>query len=209
MYFIAYPFKYLLLRRKDSCLVLRRDIFSVIFFGIIGYSAFELFPNSNFFGTDGFLEKLGGLTSSLTGFYIAGLLAVATFSMEKADLDNPIKVGPVYAGKKGDLGDRLTRREYVCLMFGYLALLSLLISVISVVSSGIAQSASEFFQNYEFEIQGVIFEWVNIVSFFSKFSMIILSSHLVITTGYGLYYLTYKIYAKEVEIIDPSDPEND
>jgi hypothetical protein len=206
MYFVAYPFKYLKLRRKDTRLVLRRDIFIVISISIVGYSIFQFFPNSNFFGTDGFLEKMGGLTSSLTGFYIAGLLAVATFSMAKADLDNPITVGPVYSGKKDDLGDPLSRREYVCLMFGYLALLSLLISIISVISSGLAPSASNFFRNYEFEFQGIIFEWDSIVSFLSKFITISLSAHLIVTTGYGLYYLTYKIYAKEIEIIDPDGP---
>ena len=152
---------------------------------------------------------MGGLTSSLAGFYVAGLLAVATFSMTKADLDNPIKVVPVFAGKKGELGAPLSRREYVCLMFGYLAALSLLISVIAVLSAGISQSTSEFFQNHEFEVRGVIFEWIGILSFLSKFSIIVLSTHLIITTGYGLYYLTYKIYDKELEIIDPSNSDEE
>ena len=147
MHFIIYPFRYLLLCNDRRSSIIWRDAV----FCVLGTAAITLlyFPSgeSNFFAKDGFIDKIGSISSSLTGFYIAGLLAVATFSMPKADLDNPISNGQVFLRSDRQQNTPLTRREYVCLMFGYLAMLALLTSVISAVEAGSYDTIYRLFQH--------------------------------------------------------------
>lgn len=196
MYFVIYPFNYLRLRNEAGSLVLWRDLIPVILIVVATVMFFEAIPSSNFYGKDGFVEKMGGITSSLTGFYIAGLLAVATFTVNQSALDQPIKIGPVFLGK-GDARQSLSRREYVCLMFAYLSALSLAYSLFSAFSGAGAEAIAKELTGSSATVRGITLNARWIVGLLGEVGVGILVSHVALTTGYGLYYLTKKIYERE------------
>lgn len=195
-YFIIYPFNYLRLRDEESRLVVRRDVLPVALFVIALVSLFEFLPDTNFYAKDGFVERVGGVTQSLTGFYIAGLLAVATFTISQTALDQPIKVGPVYLRRR-DQNNCLSRREYVCLMFGYLSALSLAISLFAALSGATAKAIGAGLEPVTTTLGGTVISARVVVGLIGKIVVAIVVSHIVLTTGYGLYYLTKKIYERD------------
>lgn len=102
----------------------------------------------------------------------------------------------------------MTRREYICYIFGYLSLITLIFSVSSVLFSSIAGTVNDLSSRIP-----VIFynEYLPKTSSAVRFIGIAISSavlsHILVTTGYGLYYLVEKIYEKK-SIIKPK-PKSD
>ena len=203
MLFIIYPFRYLFLKNDKRRSIIWRDSIFCLFGTAVIIALYLSSTGANFFAKDGFVDKIGSISSSLTGFYIAGLLAVATFSMPKADLDNVIVNGKVFLRSDYQQSNPLTRREYVCLMFGYLAMLALLMSIITAVESGSYIVIRNLLEDREIRLFKTGADAIPLVRFLgmSIFSMMVM--HLVVTTGYGLYYLISKIYDREPELIQP------
>ena len=155
---------------------------------------FVLIPGSVFFKNGGFLDKIITLTSALTGFYVAALVAAATFS--HPDLDKTITAGPIALITKDADGTKvseaLTRREFVCTIFGYLAFLALVMSVLSSIAIGM--SDADFFKAHSNDS----FVWYG-----SRIGVILFSvmaGHLVVATSLGLYYLMDRLYRRDRQI---------
>ncbi len=168
---------------------------------------FLYFSTANFFHKDGFVDKVSSFASVLTGFYVAGLVAVAAFSPAMGSVDDKIEEGRVILrGEDGDLDHDLTRREYACYLFGYLALLSLVISLVGITTVIISSS---------FAIQPIIFRVSKVsvdipVAFIRGVGIIFTSfvlSHMFIVTVQGLYYLTERLYAKKAETLPDGNQE--
>lgn len=199
-YFLAYPLAYLTLRTERGTLVLWRDVVPVGILSSLLILSYLIIPGANFFAKDGFVDRSGSVTTALTGFYIAGLLAVATFTASKASLDEPIKVGPVYFGRDPKLRLALSRRDYVCLIFGYLSIVSLIISLSSVLITTISSAFAKEISGMRLDL-GSKYLLVDVTTaIIAKAMFCIIVSHLMITTGYGLYYLTKKIYDREATL---------
>jgi hypothetical protein len=127
MWRLFYPLRYFRLVNDEKR---HLDLWPTLLLAIILAVPFIFLPDTPFFHKDGFLDKLLILTSALTGFYVAALVAAATFT--HPDLDKVFKVGSVTLvthdhGQK--ILEHLTRREFVCMIFGYLAFSSFLISL--------------------------------------------------------------------------------
>ncbi|WPU24495.1 hypothetical protein RI049_07015 [Cedecea neteri] len=94
-------------------------------------------------GTGGLLAQVNGLLQVLIGFYIAALAAVSTFT--NATIDE-VMAGDAPTLKEKFRGERfeveLTRRRFVCYLFGYLALVSFLLFCIGMVSILLGKSVS-------------------------------------------------------------------
>jgi hypothetical protein len=139
------------------------------------------------FGKSGLIELITGILQILTGFYIASLAAVSTFKSE--GMDDPIKGDSItlkikIRDKKVD--KPLTRRDFLCYLFGYLTLLSLTIYFLGGFSNLLVV-------NFKFLIPisyHICVKW-SFVLFF-----LILSSNLIITTLFGLFYLVDRIHRK-------------
>jgi len=94
------------------------------------------------------------LLEILVPFYIVALAAVATFARD--GLDDPMKGHPATLSIRHARGDWvehiLTRRQFICYMFGYLAFLSLVLFVgilfLNLVSQKSGVLASEIFGTY-------------------------------------------------------------
>ena len=204
MYFFLFPFGYLLLRDAKGHLAVWRDALPTLTILIATLIVFNILPNSNFFSQNGFVDKVGALTASLTGFYVAGLLAVATFAAPSSALDTPIKVGPIYRSQKdAHKKTGMTRREYVCSMFGYLAFLSLLLSLSSALFAGTAGSASAALTGVSLHIYNTVVNLREILKLFIEAAYIVTLAHLIVTSGYGMYYLVFKIYSKDPKLKQP------
>jgi len=192
---VLFPLNYLRLEKESARKLVWRDVFYVGAMTVFTLAIFTAIQ-ANFFGKDGLLERLGSLAATLTGFFIAALVAVATFAAKSASLDEPITVGKIVYRASLDEKHDLTRREYVCSMFGYAAFLSLVISVLAIFITSVAQPIKSLAWN------------PTALLILSKSWMIVILMmvfHLVITTFRGLYYLVDRLYAKEIIILPRSD----
>ncbi|RSU77403.1 hypothetical protein BRX37_05975 [Sphingomonas sp. S-NIH.Pt3_0716] len=205
-----YPLRYLSLRGENGFPIWWRDIFLILLF-LLGISIpFIIKNNANFFHKDGFIDKVGTFSSVLTGFYVAGLVAVATFAHQVNGLDKTIEVGRIkYPHKKGEDAEFLSRRQFVCSMFGYLAFLSLIITLASIVIVIVAdanpkvEDASFSFSDWRVDIDKNYMRGVSIILFN------IPVASLTITTLHGLYYLIDRLYAVSPSLLPLKDEERD
>lgn len=131
---IGFPLRYLSLEDALGRSLYKRDLLGMFLVTVFITAPFILVPGANFFHKDGFVDKAGSFSSVLTGFYVAGLVAVATFPRDKRGLDKTIEVGPVRIRVRRDEEPvSLSRREYVCAMFSYLAFMSMALTITSIV----------------------------------------------------------------------------
>lgn len=91
------------------------------------------------FGDHGIVQGVNGLLQILTGFYIASLAAVATFN--KQSMDEVMPGEPPIVDVRGGKIEQLTRRRFVCSMFGYLAFISLFVYLIGIGALASVESA--------------------------------------------------------------------
>ncbi len=80
------------------------------------------------------IEDINSLMGILIGFYIAALAAVSSFTNE--NLDTIMKGRPpvIFVKRNGDtIEERLTRRRFLAIIFGYCAVLSIILYVFGVV----------------------------------------------------------------------------
>ncbi len=199
MWRLIYPFVYFRLQNEEKR---RFDVLPTLVLASIITAGFSLLPNAVFFEPDGFLDKCLNLTSALTGFYIAALVAAATFS--HPDLDKVIKSGPVVLITKGADGrkiqEALTRREFTCAIFGYLAFAAMLISLCAAL--GVGLSKVRWDELPWPTIGGVVassyLPWGRAAVVF-VYSVAI--SHLIVATALGLWYLMDRLYRHDREIL--------
>jgi hypothetical protein len=171
---------------------------------------FVALPDVSFFKPNGFLDKILLLTAALTGFYVAALVAAATFS--HPDLDKVIRSGPLVLIDKDTNGDvireELTRREFACLIFGYLAFAAFVISVLSaflIALSGANLGEMASWRVVGFLVQGDVWLLLRAVVVFCMSAMV---AHLSVATALGLYYLMDRLYRYDRQII-PKKQESD
>ena len=74
MFRLFYPLRYFRLRNNEKRLL---DVVPAVLLAIALALPFLFLPGASFFRPNGFLDKLLTLTSGLTGFYIAALVAAA------------------------------------------------------------------------------------------------------------------------------------
>lgn len=202
---LAYPLNYLSLKDENDIRLFRRNGIAVVSVVFVLSAPFIL-ADANYFGDKGFLDRFGSFAAVLTGFYIAALVGVASFSSSMGDLDNEIEIGRISRvivnpidGE--DPKEYLTRRQYVCSMFGYLAFISLLLSVgavLLIVAADPARAAVECGAQW-FE-RGSVYS-VQIVGAMVIVGFNIVLAHLLVTTCHGLYYLIDRLYAKKPKIL--------
>jgi hypothetical protein len=198
---IFFPLRYLALENAYGSYLWRRDILPMAILSFILIGPFYFIDGANYFHENGFLDKFGDFSGILTGFYVAALIAVATLSSHFADLDKKIAQGEIrYPAVEGCKGELLTRREYVCSMFGYLAFLSLLLSLFSILAVTIVPALPRVPQDWHARI--------GLIAFFG-----ICISSLAVTTVRGLYYFVERLYAHRPgikgEAAKPQDMEGE
>ncbi|HGM5295041.1 TPA: hypothetical protein ACKP0P_001609 [Serratia marcescens] len=181
------PFKYLLIRHKD------KKWFDFILPAIFSFSLSLIFYRLEkpfpLVATGGLVPQINSLLQMLIGFYIASLAAIATFGNSSID-DVMAGEPPTLKMKiKGSVNViPLTRRRFLCYLFGYLALVSIVLYLAGVVATLIGYSGSNFLK--QLTELGYIGVFKAILLFFYLFFLI----NLVLTTLLGLYYLSVRIH---------------
>ena len=180
------PLAYLRIRHPTKVVF---DFWLPIFFAAsIWLFFFYVIKSPRLFGGNGFITGINGLLQVLVGFYIAGLAAIATFQnpgMDDKLSGTPVTLSESYRGQSSKV--ELTRRRFLCYLFGYLSWISLslyLVSVIVMVSSG---KISEL----------LLHEYFYALKFGFLFIYLFVLSNLFVTTMLGLYYMSYRIHVFE------------
>lgn len=131
-----------------------------------------------FVGERGLLAGVGGLLQALVGFYVAALAAAATFPSAQ--------LVATAQGLTLD-GAPVVRRNFICLLFGYLALLSIFVYVSGLLAT--IPIALVSMLPYEAARTGIA--WV------LKAVFLFACSQLLTITLLGLYYLAVRIHQAE------------
>lgn len=193
--FLEAPLRYLRLRSEAGRLIWLQDVFATLALVVIVTAPFVLVGKANFIHKDGFVDKIGSFSSVLTGFYVAGLVAVATFPRQKNGLDAVINFGKIKLSTN-DGWEFLTRREYICSLFGYLSTISLCLTVFSIISIIITSSLPNFsFVKFELLSYNVSIDR-RFIRLIVMISVNIPICHLAVSTFRGLYYLVDRMYAQ-------------
>lgn len=136
-------------------------------------------------GDEGLISNVSSLLSTLIGFYIAALAAVASF--ENKNLDNTMKgTPPILIKRKKDDSietEKLTRRRFLCSLFGYCSFISIFLFFWGMLGRTLSPSLQDIEPLLFFSLK---FSWLLIFSFFS--------SSLLMTTLLGLHYLVDRMH---------------
>jgi len=140
-------------------------------------------------GTNGLLLQVNGLLQVLIGFYIAALAAVATFTNATIDEvmagDAPTLV-ETFRGQKFEV--ELTRRRFVCYLFGYLALVSFILFCIGLISILIGKPINAWVVTFlsPDAILGLKTIFIGVYTF--------VLVNIITTTLLGLYFLAVRFH---------------
>ncbi|MCA0368880.1 MAG: hypothetical protein LCH57_12610 [Proteobacteria bacterium] len=203
MWRLLTPLRYFTLRNGEKTAI---DITGTLIIGLLILLPFLLVPDASFFRSGGLLDRLIGLTSALTGFYVAALVAAATFA--HPDLDVEMTVGAVQRPVRHDgetTWQSLTRRELVCAVFGYLSFASLLFSVSAAVLVPIATAAPGAPGWLHIDASSVL---MNGRAAFRWIGMIVLAgmlAHIMTATGLGIYYLMERLHYRKPTVTTPAE----
>lgn len=154
--------------------------------------AFAYYFSSNkipLIGSNGLLLHVNGLLQVLIGFYIAALAAVSTFtnsSIDEVMAGEPPTLYEKFRGQKIQV--ELTRRRFVCYLFGYLALVSFVQFCIGLICILIGKSLGTWVAS--FTSVELLF-WFK-TAFIFGYSLILFN--IITTTLLGLYFLSVRFH---------------
>lgn len=172
---LAEPLRFLLIRYAER----RRYFIATAVLAATITAIYGFIPHKPaILGAEGILADLRGLVSILFPFFVGALAAVTTFTRE--GLDEPTVGGRAILLNKG-VEVVLTRRQFVCYIFGYCAFLSAVLFTAIILIK---------FLHPVFVDLGIYFAVAKVVA------VAVLSLgfiHLLIVTLWGLYYLTVRL----------------
>lgn len=202
------PLSYLKLRSERGWPTFVRDALPVLIIAILITSPFLLINGSLFFAKDGFLDKFSSFAGVLTGFYVAALIAIASVPSGQTDLDGVISKGAVHLYNKSTNSPKpLTRRQYVCLMFGYLSFVSVTVSIGSIILVSLSFGTLSAYQSVIDYGNLDIKKTSELLRGIGVFICAMPISHMALTTVRGLYYLTDKIYVQAPKMMKRHDSD--
>ena len=132
------------------------------------------------------IADINSLMGILVGFYIAALAAVSSFKNENLDQFMKGRAAKLKTVRKGqEITETLTRRRFLTILFGYCAILSILIYIIGVLSIRV-------------NINSIGVTWVDdLLAFVGICGWAIyiwMLSSLLIVTLLGLHYLVERMH---------------
>ena len=124
----------------------------------------------------------------LIPFYIVALAAIATFAGDK--IDDIMKGDPATLRLRGSAGTylerELTRRQFLCYLFGYLATASLFVYVSILVVDLVADDAGQYFAALLYGW----FQWARVgVMFVCLFPI----WQIIVATMLGVYFMSDRL----------------
>ncbi|HCB3234482.1 hypothetical protein [Citrobacter amalonaticus] len=181
------PLSYLRIKHEEKGWYDYKIPFLVAVVATIGYHCNA--DKISLVGTNGLLLQVNGLLQVLIGFYIAALAAVSTFSNATIDevmAGDPPTLVEKFRGEKFEV--ELTRRRFVCYLFGYLALVSFMLFCIGLVSILIGKPIGIWFASF---VSSYVVLWMKTV-FVGAYSLLLVN--IITTTLLGLYFLSVRFH---------------
>lgn len=138
------PLTYLRIRLGPGVLYESKRFYDYVLPIVLGFLTsagyFSLQPPPALLGDHGLLNTIGGLLQLLVAFFIAALAAVATFPRDTMDL--PMRGSAAYLARWNNerqmmVDKNLTRRQYVCHLFGYLSFVSLFLFLDIIIAGAV------------------------------------------------------------------------
>lgn len=192
------PLSYLRIERQDKWL--DELIFPLVFLGVTLFVFWLLDWKLVVFGSSGLLAGVGSYLQVVTGFYIASLAAVATFNQKNMDHrmegESPSLTVEWKGGKREE---KLTRRRFLCFLFGYLSFLSIFVYFGGVAANLLAQAVLN-------ALPPVAVFWVK-WCFVSVYLFVVYN--LICTTLLGLYYMTERIHRPKSKFVDAAEQSSE
>lgn len=182
LYQLSRPFAYILIKHED------KYIYDWVIPAIVTLvvSFFSAVSSVSLVGLVNYSVELTSFVNSLPGFFIAALAAVATFNRKDIDKEMDGPHPPTVSTRVGDesIPVPLTRRRFLCMLFSYLTIISILISIY-----GVIPDAFGFVDNEESVLIAPVFS-VSLYLLVFCFAFM----QLVVSTMYGLYYLGDRVH---------------
>lgn len=150
---------------------------------IISLLTFYLIPVPPPLFTDkGLVNTVNGLLNTLVGFYIAALAAVAAFPSDILDSEMKGHAPTITDYRQGQsFVEKLTRRRFLVILFGYSAFLSIMLFSFGAISLMLSPSVEHVFCT-------TLFKGAWLVLYFS------MASSLFVVTLLGLHYLIDRMH---------------
>jgi hypothetical protein len=147
--------------------------------GLIGGLVAASWHGFNLFGVNGIVLGVNGLLQILAGFFITSLAVIATFSGTTYKIDDP------FEGEAALLdGEALTRRQFLCHLFAYLALASIVLYLCGIISLAVAATMHSVITGSVFhEILRGLFGGLYVAGL----------AHIIGTTLIGLIFLSSRM----------------
>ena len=147
---------------------------------------FYLVDKPVLFGENGILSGFRGLFELLAPFFLAALAAVATFGSNK--LDSPLRGRGAILRVQSDVVNedkyiQLNRRQFICYLFGYLSMMSLVLLIVIVLGDGFSSIKNMMDIPYSARVVGIFLGY--------GFMWYVLS-----VTTVGIYFLTDRLHAE-------------
>ena len=158
---------------------------TVFIFVFVGF--FYLFASAWLsYDVENLIADINSLMGILVGFYIAALAAVSSFKNENLDKIMKGRAVKLRSVRKGqEITETLTRRRFLTVLFGYCAILSILIYIFGVLSIRV-------------NINSIGVTWVDdLLAFAGTCGWAIYTwmlSSLLIVTLLGLHYLVERMH---------------
>lgn len=154
-------------------------------FTIISLGFFWALPVApKFLGDGGFLKSLRDLIALLAAFFVAALAAVATFARE--NLDKLMEgTSPTLKSRGQSEPLPLTRRQFVCYLFGYLAFIAFAL-FLSIVAAEI------LYPNLKLLLEP---SWLPYVRFAASAIFMFVFWNMIVTTLLGIYFLVERVHS--------------
>jgi hypothetical protein len=172
---LAAPLRYLSIRHDIKY---RFDWGWPITLTVLTMALFWVLPvKPEILGDNGVLKAVRDFIALLAAFFVVALAAIATFALET--LDQPME------GTTPTLGGRdLTRRQFVCYLFGYLCVLSFGLFLACVLTQMVAPSLY-------LKLSPDLFWWVK-----AAFGMVFAFGfwNMIVTTLLGIYFLVERVH---------------
>ncbi|CAB3680894.1 hypothetical protein [Achromobacter kerstersii] len=185
---LSRPFAYLAISHPEKRWVdfILPSVLAVLGTGVTWY----LNGKVNFFGAGGVVASILGFVQNLPGFYIAALAAIATFG--RADIDQEMPGDPPPMLKTRTVNGvannmRLTRRRFLCLLFAFLTVECVVLTLFSIGLNSLAPAMQEARNEV----------WFTGARLAATFVYWFLVAQMLIATLWGIYYLGERIHLSD------------
>lgn len=177
VHILKIPFSYIIIRHPYKKAL---DNITLCFFPFVFGAFIYVFPKFNLFHNDGIILSINSFMGTLSGFFVTALAAIATFQGGPYNIDKP------FSNKPATLrGFDLTRRQFLCYLFGYLSASSIIISLIGILVSAYLTTPLNF--SYKFADYACLIKAIFFIFYMTAFS------HVIVTTFLGLVFLTDRL----------------